>query len=77
MDSTPWIPDSLSVELGFRISIINGVPNSLSHDSRVQIFQDFGVHKQNFPGFWNPGGGGEGVRILLVIFNQKNQGNLI
>ena len=38
MDSTPWIPDSLSVELGFRISIFNGVPKSLSciPDSKSQ-----------------------------------------
>ena len=28
LDSTPWIPDSLSVELGFRIPICSGFPDS-------------------------------------------------
>ena len=47
LDSTPWIPDSsygwgdsLSVELGFRISIVSGIPDSLSciPDSKAQNF---------------------------------------
>ena len=44
-DSRYCIPDSLSVELGFRISIVNGIPVSLSciPDS-----------KQNIPGFRIP-----------------------
>ena len=38
---------SLSVELGFRISIFNGIPDSLSYipDSKAQ---DSGPHRQNF-----------------------------
>ena len=36
--STPWIPDSLSLELGFRIPIVSGIPDSLSctPDSKAQ-----------------------------------------
>ena len=30
LDYREWIPHSLSVETGFRISIVNGIPNSLS-----------------------------------------------
>ena len=41
LDSTPWIPDSrnwiphsFSVELGFRIPIVSGIPDSKAQDSR-------------------------------------------
>ena len=42
-----WTLGSLSVELGFRISIFNGIPDSLSYipDSKAQ---DSGPHRQNF-----------------------------
>ena len=62
LDSTPWIPDSLSVELGFRIAIFSGIPDSLSciPDCKAQNsrfhktnFQDSGFHKQKCPGFQN------------------------
>ena len=45
-----WIPDSLSVDLGFRILIVSGIPDSLSciPDSKAQ---DSGFQKQKFPGF--------------------------
>ena len=42
-DSSYWIPVSLSVELGFRITITSG----------IKIFSkalDSGLHKQRFPG---------------------------
>ena len=43
----------LSVELGFWIPIVSGIPDSLSciPDSKAQ---DCGFHKQNFHGFRNP-----------------------
>ena len=64
-DSTGfWIPhrgfrilgtgfQSLSVELGFWIPIVSGIPDSLSRipDSKAQ---DSGFHEQKFPGFRNP-----------------------
>jgi len=30
LDSTAWILDPLSVELGFRIPIVSGIPDSVS-----------------------------------------------
>ena len=44
---------SFSVELGFRIPIISGIPDSLSciPDSKAQYS---GFHKQKFPRFRNP-----------------------
>ena len=30
LHSTPWIPDSLSVKFGFRVSIVGGIPELLS-----------------------------------------------
>ena len=59
LDSTPWIPDSrygfqsLSVELGLRIPIFSGIPDSLSYspDSKAQ---DSGFHCQNIPWFRIP-----------------------
>ena len=59
LDSTPWIPnsrywipDSLSVELGFRIPIVSGIPDSISciPDSTAQ---DSKFHLQKFPRFQN------------------------
>ena len=47
IDYTPWIPVPLSVELGFRIPIVDGIPDSKTQDSEF--------HKQNFPEFRNPG----------------------
>ena len=49
-NSSPLLPDSLSVELRFWIPIVSGIPNSLSciPDSNAQ---DSGFHKQKFPGF--------------------------
>ena len=43
----------MSAELGFWISIVSGIPDSLSciPDSKAQ---DSGYHKQNFIGFWIP-----------------------
>ena len=43
-----WIPDCLSVELGFQITIVSGIPDSFSFitDSKVQDYR--------FPGFRNP-----------------------
>ena len=45
MNATNWISDSLSVELGFRLPIISGIPDSLSWnpDSKAQ---DSGFHRQ-------------------------------
>ena len=60
LDSTPWIPDSrywlpdsLSVELGYRIPIVSGIPDSFSciPDSTAQ---DSKFHPQKFPRFQNP-----------------------
>ena len=43
LDSTQWIPDRLSVQLGFRIPIVSGIPVSLSciPDSKAR---DSGFH---------------------------------
>ena len=56
---------SLSVELGFRIPIVSGIPDSLSWipDSKAQ---DFWLHEHNFPGFRNPINGSE-TNLGLVI----------
>ena len=54
LDSTPSIPESLSVERGFRITIVNGFLDSLSCflDSKAK---DSGFnYRQNIPGFRNP-----------------------
>ena len=55
-----WIPRSgfrisgtLSVELGFRIPVVRGIPDSLSCNPDCKV-QDSGLHKQEFPGFWIP-----------------------
>ena len=54
-DSTLWIPDSnyripdlFLVELGFRIPIVSGIPDSKAQDS--------GFHQQKFPRFRIPHG---------------------
>ena len=55
MDSGFQLLDSksFSVELGFRIPIVGGIPDSYSciPDSKAQ---DSGFHKQTFPRFRNP-----------------------
>ena len=53
LDSILWIPDSMSVELGFRTPIVSGMLDSLSfvQDSKAL---DLGFHKQGFPGFRHP-----------------------
>ena len=59
----PWIPDSLLVELGFRILIVSGIADSLScipdfkaQDSGFQStnFLDSAFHKQKFYGLRYP-----------------------
>ena len=42
------------LELGFRISIVHRIPDSLSWVA-VSKARDSGFHYQKFPGFWNPG----------------------
>ena len=44
LDYSPWIPESL--ELGFRIPIVSGIPDSYSCilDSTSKIFRAFGIH---------------------------------
>ena len=65
MDSGFQLLDSrsFSVELGFRIRIVSGIPDSYTciPDSKAQDsgfhkqnFQDSVFHKQKFPGFRNP-----------------------
>ena len=63
LDSRYWILYSLTVELGFRNSIVGGILDSLSciPDSKTQDsgfhksnFPDSRFHKQKFPGFPNP-----------------------
>ena len=46
LNSTPWIPD-LPVKFGFRIPIVNGIPDSYSYmpDSKGH---DSGLHKEIF-----------------------------
>ena len=50
LDSIPSIPDSLSVELEFRIPIVNGLPDSLScsPDSKGQAYSPFTWKNQIF-----------------------------
>ena len=50
-----WIPDSrsFSVELGFRIPNVSGIPDSYSCIP-VSKGQEPGFQKQKFPGFGNP-----------------------
>ena len=59
-DTGFWILDSLLVELGFRIPIVSGIPDSLSliqnstKDSTSKHFRDSGFRREHFPGFRNP-----------------------
>ena len=55
-----WIPDSLSLELGFQILIAGGIPDSLNCNPNSKA-QD-PDSKQKYPGFPNSG------RNLLRIF---------
>ena len=58
LDSTPWIPDSLSVDLGSWIpNSMSCIPNSKAQDSSnspSKTFPGFGFHKQSFSRFRNP-----------------------
>ena len=47
------ISGTLSVELGFRIPVVRGIPDSLSCNPDCKA-RDSGLHKQEFPGFWFP-----------------------
>ena len=49
-ETSNWIPDSLSAEIGFRTTIASGIPDGLSWIP-VSITQDFGSHKQKFARF--------------------------
>ena len=52
LDSRYWIPDSLSVELGYRIPIVCGILDSFSCIPIPQA-QDLKFHQQKFPRFQN------------------------
>ena len=58
LDSTPWIPDSLSVDLGSWIpNSMSCISNSKAQDSSnfpSKTFPGFGFHKQSFSRFRNP-----------------------
>ena len=56
-ETSNWIPDSLSAEIGFRTTIASGILDGLSWIP-VSITQDFGSHKQKFARF-------RGIRITL------------
>ena len=47
MDSRHWIPEFLTVKLGFRISIISGIPDSLSCIPNSKA-QESGFYNSNF-----------------------------
>ena len=59
LDSTPWIlvqvldSGCLSVELGFRIPIVSGIPGFLKPYSKFQS-QGFQISQQKFARFWSP-----------------------
>ena len=53
LDFRYWTPDSLSAELGFRITIISEIPDSLSWVSDCKA-QDSEFQTKNFPGFQIP-----------------------
>ena len=61
LDSTLWIPDYLSVELGFHIPLVSRILNSLNliPDSKAQ---GSGFHELKFPTIQNHG---ETLRIHL------------
>lgn len=58
LDSTPWIPDSLSVDLGSWIpNSMSCISNSKAQDSSnfpSKTFPGFGFHKQSVSRFRNP-----------------------
>ena len=63
LDPMLWIPDPLSVQLGFQIPISSRIPDSLScsgfHsprilDSTTKIELDSGFHVQKYPRFLIP-----------------------
>ena len=58
LDSTPWIPDSLPVDLGSWIpNSMSCISNSKAQDSSnfpSKTFPGFGFHKQSFSRFRNP-----------------------
>ena len=62
LDSTLWIPDYLSVELGFHIPVVSRILNSLNliPDSKAQ---GSGFHELKFPTIQNHG---ETLRIHLI-----------
>ena len=49
-ETSNWIPDSLSAEIGFRTTIASGIPDGLSWIP-VSITHDFGSQKQKFARF--------------------------
>ena len=49
-ETSNWIPDSFSAEIGFRTTIASGIPDGLSWIP-VSITQDFGSHNQRFARF--------------------------
>ena len=72
-----WIPDpgfqSLLVELGFWITIVSGIPDSLSCIPDLKA-QDSEFHKQKILGFWNPDfltWGMRGAKSLLASYTQR------
>ena len=80
-DSRYWNPDSLSVELGFRIPIVSGIPDSSSciPDSQAQdsgfhskFFHDSEFHKKKFRGL-------RGIQIPLhwATFLENNRNILV
>ena len=81
LDSTSWDygfqlldSGSLSVEVGFWIPIVSGVPDSLTciQDS---IVQDSRFHKQTFHRFWNtefPYMGQEYITLFPIFLKSKN-----
>ena len=80
-DSRYWNPDSLSVELGFRIPIVSGIPDSSSciPDSKAQdsgfhskFFHDSEFHKKKFRGL-------RGIQIPLhwATFLENNRNILV
>ena len=74
-----WIPDSLSVEPGFRMPIVNGISDSLTciPDSKAKDleftsknFPDSGFHEQKFPGFRIPQAKFPGFHITQAKFSR-------
>ena len=53
-DSRYWLSDSLS-NVGLRIPIVSGIPDSKVHDSEFQKqkFPGYRIPQEKVPGFWN------------------------